>query len=129
MSEGLFAKTYFEVLGHYSYQMTHAYAQKEGSLIGHLATCIRILSILGVLGYVNEFRYGTSMYKLIISRSSKYGLRTDQPRIRFETTPSKTVLIKFIDPSAESVETIECGLEYLHKEVTLFEKLLSFEID
>jgi hypothetical protein len=67
--------------------------------------------------------------RLIISRSSEYGLRDDQPRIDFQITPPNSVTIRFYDPKNQSYDNIECDWRYLYKDVSLFERLLGCEVD
>lgn len=55
------------------------------------------LSELQYLGYDRKFRIGTSIHRLIFSRSIDHGLRVDQKQILIEPYPNGKYDIRFYD--------------------------------
>jgi len=73
---------------------------------------LQLLKTMRGKGFDKTLRPGTSLYSFIVSRSFKYGLRTDQPRVRFE--------FYFVQPAAMKVS---CYREDGTKEVLSFERI------
>lgn len=60
------------------------YLSQTAAHYAWLKSILNLIRELRTHGYNRQFRAGTSLYTLILSRSCEYGLRNEQPRLYFQ---------------------------------------------
>ncbi|MEM9526114.1 MAG: hypothetical protein AAGA31_05865 [Bacteroidota bacterium] len=83
---------------------------------GDVSSIIKYLKILTDLlkeGYLNDFRIGTSMFSLILSRSIKHHLRSDQKMIKIYLTKDEELLSHNLNSTLVKENIQYTGIEYI----------------
>lgn len=60
--------------------------------LNNRAEILQLIKTMRAKGFDKTFRAGTSLYSFILSRSRRYGLRLEQPRVRFDFIYIKSVM-------------------------------------
>jgi hypothetical protein len=119
--EEIFEESWIGPLAHYHQQILY-------SKVTWLIPMDHLIHQLRLRGLDRQLRAGSSMERLILSRSKQYGLRDDQLSIMFCPTPHNTVLV--VQHNIDSSEPFHIlSGEIKSKVEALLEKLLKQPIN